>query len=99
MKLIFEWDATKARMNLGKHQVSFEEAKTLLNDPLLLTVIDDYHSKDEGRFISIGRSVRGRILLLIHTERLETEDSLVIRIISCRKATKSERKTYEEGQS
>jgi uncharacterized DUF497 family protein len=98
MKLIFEWDASKARINLAKHQVSFEEAKTLLNDPLMLTVIDESHSKDEGRFISIGRSVRGRILLLIHTESHETEDSLVIRIISCRKATKSERKTYEEGQ-
>ena len=99
MKLIFEWDASKARTNQAKHQVSFEEARTLLNDPLLLTVIDDYHSKDEGRLISIGRSVRGRILLLLHTERHENEDSLVIRIISCRKATKSERKTYEEGQS
>jgi hypothetical protein len=98
MKLIFEWDASKARTNLAKHQVSFEEARTLLNDPLLLTVIDDFHSKDEGRFISLGRSARGRILLLIHTERYETEDSLVIRIISCRKATKSERITYEDGQ-
>jgi uncharacterized DUF497 family protein len=99
MKLIFEWDAVKARKNMAKHKVSFEEARTLLSDPLLLTVIDDYHSKGEGRFISVGRSMRGRILLLIHTERHETEESLVIRIISCRKATKSERKTYEENQS
>jgi len=98
MKLTFEWDANKARINLSKHKVSFEEAKTLFNDPLLITFPDEYHSDTEERYISIGCSARGRILLVVHTERRETEDSVVIRIISCRKATPAERKTYEESE-
>lgn len=97
MKLLFEWDKNKASVNLQKHKVSFEEAKTLFNDPLLCTYPDEYHSDIEERYISIGVSARGRILLMIHTERKETEDTLAIRIISCRKATRSERQAYEES--
>jgi uncharacterized protein len=95
MKLIFEWDANKARSNLNKHKVSFEEAKTLFNDPFLITFPDDYHSEYEERFISIGRSAEGRILLIVHTEKSE-DNNLTVRLISCRKATPSERRTYEE---
>ena len=98
MKLIFEWDASKARTNRSKHRVSFEEAKTIFNDPFLLTFVDEYHSAREERLISIGRSARGQVLLVIHTERVEAEDSLVIRIVSCRKATVVERRTYEEDE-
>jgi uncharacterized DUF497 family protein len=97
MTLIFEWDGSKAQINLRKHEVSFEEAKTLFNDPLLLTYPDEYHSNIEERYVSIGVSARGRILLVIHTERKEAEDTVSIRIISCRKATPSERQVYEEG--
>ena len=97
MKLIFEWDENKAQINLRKHKVSFEEAKTLFNDPLLLTYPDEYHSDIEERYISIGVSARGRILLAIHTERKEAEDIVSIRIVSCRRATPSERQVYEEG--
>lgn len=97
MEFIFEWDARKARINLSKHQVSFEEAKTLFNDPFLVTFVDEYHSDSEDRYISIGRSVRNRVLLIVHTER-GTEDSVVIRVISCREATPSERKIYEESE-
>ena len=61
MRLIFEWDANKARSNLNKHKVSFEEAR--LNDPFLITFTDDYHSEYEERYISIGRSIEDRILL------------------------------------
>ena len=96
MELIFEWNANKARANLRKHQVSFEEAKTLFNDPFLITFPDEFHSDSEGRYISIGYSTRGRILLVVHTEYQEPEETVVIRIISCRKATASERKVYEE---
>jgi hypothetical protein len=97
MKLIFEWDANKASLNLNKHKVGFEEAKTLFNDPFLLTFPDEYHSEQEDRYISIGRSARGRILLVVHTEHRE-DDNLTVRLISCRKATPSERRTYEEDK-
>jgi uncharacterized DUF497 family protein len=96
MSLIFEWDANKARTNLNKHKVSFEESKTLFNDPLLVTFPDERHSDTEERFISIGTSAHRRILLVVHTDRRETAGNMIIRIISCRKATPYERKTYEE---
>ena len=96
MKLIFEWDAKKAEQNLKKHGVRFEEAKTLFNDPLLITFPDDWHSDSEERLISVGSSARKRVLLVVHTEQEEAEDTIVIRIISCRKVTASERREYEE---
>ncbi len=98
MEFIFEWDENKARMNQYKHKISFEEARTLFNDPCLLTYRDEHHSRTEERCISVGSSSRGRVLLLVHTEREQTENSLTIRIISCRKATATERRTYEEGK-
>jgi uncharacterized protein len=94
MELIFEWDAHKARTNLKKHRVSFEEAKTVFNDPLLLTYPDDLHSETEERYISIGYSSQRRILLVVHTDQ-ETGEEILIRIISSRKVTTVERKTYE----
>jgi uncharacterized DUF497 family protein len=97
MELVFEWDSSKARMNLQKHKVTFEEARTLFSDPLLLTYRDEPHSETEERYISIGHSARNRLLVVVHTERTETEDILTIRIISCRKATASERRAYEES--
>lgn len=96
MELIFEWDANKAKFNLRKHNVSFDEAKTIFNDPYLLTYLDEFRSGHEDRYISIGYSTHNRILLAVHTEHQETEEILIIRIISCRKATPSERKYYEE---
>jgi len=98
MELVFEWDAKKAKANLDQHEVSFEETKTLFNDPLLITFPDEEHSEAEERFISIGRSASNRVLLAVHTEREATEDLLIIRIISCRKAIASERRVYEEGE-
>ena len=98
MELIFEWDANKARANLRKHKVSFEEAKTLFSDPFLVTFPDEFHSGSKERYISIGYSTRERVLLVVHTEHQETEETVVIRVISCRKATPSERRVYEEGE-
>lgn len=95
MKLIFEWDANKANKNRKKHQIDVEEAKTIFCDPFLITFYDDFHSKREERYISIGYSARQRILLAVHTEQ-QTEEAVFIRIISSRKATPSERKIYEE---
>ena len=86
----FEWDDMKADSNLNKHGVSFEEGATIFNDPEIATIFDPDHSKDEERYISIGTSIQGNLLVIVHTER---EDR--IRLISCRKATNTERKTYE----
>ena len=88
----FEWDDEKAIRNLEKHDVSFEEGATIFNDPLIATILDPAHSQEEERYISIGISVQGRLLVVIHTEREER-----IRLISCRKATSAERKTYEKN--
>ena len=89
MKLMFEWDETKAKSNFQKHKVSFEEGKTIFNDPFLFTFSDEQIY--EKRFINIGLSAEGRILVLTHTERKGK-----IRIINCRKATTHERRFYEE---
>ena len=95
MELFFDWDVRKARTNLRDHRVSFEEAKTVFNDSLLLTFPDEFHSETEERFISIGYSSKQRLLLVVHTEH-DTEDEILIRIISSRKVTAAERKTYED---
>lgn len=87
----FEWDPRKAATNLQKHGVSFTEAGTIFGDELAVTVPDPDHSKNEERYITIGWSSRGRLLMVSHTDR---EDR--IRIISARELTKAERKTYEE---
>ena len=92
MELTFEWDENKAKANLKKHKVSFEEAKTVFNDPLLLTYPDFEHSNDEQRQLSIGLSAWGRVLIVVHTDRGKN-----IRLISGRKATPSEQKIYEQG--
>jgi uncharacterized protein len=89
-ELTFEWDEDKAIKNLKKHHVSFEEAKTVFNDPFLLTCYDPNHSLEEHRFLSIGVSTKNRILVVCHTDR----DN--IRIISCRKAKKRESIVYEK---
>jgi len=91
MKLNFEWDEEKAKANLKKHRVSFEEATTVLIDSFSITIPDPDHSVDEQRYIDIGISDNGRVLVVVYTERGSN-----IRIISCRKATPSERKLYEE---
>jgi len=92
MELTFEWDEVKAKENLMKHKVPFDEGKTIFNDPFLLTYPDVDNSETEERYIDIGVSAKDRILVLIHTERQGK-----IRIISCRKATARERRGYEKG--
>jgi uncharacterized DUF497 family protein len=96
MKIVFEWDEKKARANLEKHRIGFEEARTIFADPFLVTFVYEFHSSKEERFISIGLSERNRVLLAVHTEREEQNETIVIRIISCRKATQTERKRYEK---
>ncbi|MBI3795229.1 MAG: BrnT family toxin [Nitrospinae bacterium] len=86
----FEWDAAKAKGNLRKHKVSFDEAVTIFYDPLSATFGDPDHSDDEQRLITVGFSSRGRLLVAAHTER-----GNAIRIINARQATPHERKRHE----
>ncbi|AFZ50611.1 BrnT family toxin [Dactylococcopsis salina] len=87
----FEWNLEKARKNFNKHKVSFQEAATVFNDPLSLTFPDPDHSIGESRYIIIGISSLGQVLVIAHTERRTN-----IRIISARKATPKERRFYEQ---
>jgi len=90
--VIYEWNPTKAKVNLRDHGVSFEEAATVFVDPLAVTYPDPDHSDEENREITIGHSVKQRILFVSHCQRGDR-----IRIISSRKATRKERKQHEEG--
>jgi uncharacterized DUF497 family protein len=92
MDLRFEWDPGKAARNAKKHGVSFDEAATIFHDPMFITVIDQEHSSDEERYITIGLSSDGRLLIIAHTDR-EGQ----VRIISARKATKKEEQFYAEA--
>ncbi|MFZ4786339.1 MAG: BrnT family toxin [Flavobacteriales bacterium] len=89
----FEWDSQKARLNLQKHGVSFDEALTVFYDNPHIFSDPDHSQASEDRLIAIGFSHRHRILMVVHCYR---EGDEVIRIISARKATKSERKAFEE---
>jgi len=90
MKPNFEWDEEKAKANLRQHKVSFDEGTMVFSDPFSITIPD--RSIDEERYIDIGTSDKGRILVVSYTEC-----GANIRIISCRKATPTERRCYEEG--
>jgi uncharacterized DUF497 family protein len=89
----FEWDAEKAAANVSKHGVSVEEAATVFGDRLATTLLDPDHSVDEERWLTTGRSSRGRLLVVWHTNRGGT-----VRIIGARQATANERRTYESGE-
>ncbi len=91
-KLQFEWDPDKAKVNLKKHGVDFEEASTIFKDPQFVSFLDEEHSVEEERYITIGLSNMARLLMAAHTERKKH-----IRIISARKATKNEEKFYNEA--
>ena len=86
----FSWDETKARKNLKKHGVSFDEASTVFFDSFAITIPDPDHSVNEYRLLTIGRSLSGKLLVVAHTE-----DDDLIRIISAREAARRERKDYE----
>ena len=94
MNMQFEWDENKNRSNYKKHGVWFEEAQTTWVDSESVEFFDPEHSSNENRFIRIGHSTRGRILLVVFCERAE---GLTVRIISARKATKQEMSAYEKG--
>ncbi len=88
----FEWDENKAARNLSKHSVSFEEARTVFDDPLYVDFYDPDHSDDEERYLIVGHSNQGPLLIVSYTERGD-----LIRLISARVVTRAEREAYEEG--
>ena len=87
----FNWDDAKAESNERKHGVAFTEAMTVFADPLSVTGYDPHPADDEDRFLTMGMSVNGRLLLVSHTDRGD-----LVRIISAREATRRERKDYED---
>ena len=92
MSLTFEWDPRKARSNLIKHGVGFEEASTVFGDVSSLTIPDPEHSRTEKRYVTMGTTFTGKLLVVVHTDRGDN-----IRIISARRASRRERSSYEKG--
>lgn len=90
--MLFDWDEEKARSNFTKHDVSFDEATSVFDDPLFLTFADPEHSLQEQRFIIMGESAKGRLLVIAYTDRKKNNTT---RLISARLATRKERKNYE----
>jgi uncharacterized DUF497 family protein len=88
----FECNESKAERNLSKHGISFEEAKTVFDDPLYVDFYDPDHSDEEERYLIVGESNRGRLLIVSYTDRGNS-----IRLISAREVTRTEREAYEEG--
>ncbi len=89
----FEWDDAKAESNEQKHGVSFVEAMTIFADTLSLTGYDPDHSDDEDRYVTMGLSATGRLLIVAHTDRDQK-----VRLISARQASRAERRDYEDGR-
>ena len=96
MNYNFEWDPIKAETNIKKHKVSIEEAATVLRDPNALTIFDPDHGETEDRWLTIGISNNGKLLVVCHTYRQLDQNMVAIRIVSSRKATKSESQQYGE---
>lgn len=96
MIINFEWDAEKAKTNIAKHGISFEEAANVFKDPMALTIFDSDNSTDhEERWITLGQVNGQRYLVVIHTYRHQQTETLTIRIISARPATKRETQQYQ----
>ncbi len=87
----FEWDENKAKANLVKHGVAFNEAKSVFDDPFYIDFYDPDHSEDEDRYLIIGQSRQSRLLVVSYTERQDT-----VRLISAREATRREKDAYED---
>ena len=96
MNYDFEWDPDKAKSNRRKHGVRFEQAATVFRDPRAVSVFDDAHSKTGDRWVTLGLSSGGGLLIVCHTFEEKNENTIRIRIFSSRKATKNEAGQYGE---
>lgn len=99
MRCYFEWDYQKAVINQRKHDVSFEQASSVLGDAGAITVFDEEHSEDEERWVTIGLDRNGVLLVVVHTYRQTDVACVRVRLVSARKATKNEAKQYQEMNS
>src|SRR6266511_5839416 len=97
MRIDFDWDPAKAAVNAAKHGIGFEEAMTVLSDPLALSIYDTDHSVGEDRWITIGQAQGGNLLVVVHTYVEIDVDRSAVRIISARRPTRSEARQYREG--
>jgi len=95
MELDFEWDPAKALLNAKNHGIAFEQAASVLLDPLALTVFDQEHSVAEERWFTIGQNSSGMLMVVVHTFETLTATRVRVRLISARKPTTNERRTYE----
>jgi uncharacterized protein len=90
LEMNFEWHPRKAARNLQDHGVSFEEAQTVFDDPFQMHFPDEAHSRGERRFIAVGESAAGRVLMVVYTEQQDG----AVRLISAREATRREQKSW-----
>lgn len=96
MKYVFDWDPVKEQRNRARHGVSFRQAMSVLSDAHTVTVHDASHSDQEDRWVTIGQTAHGLLLVLVHTFREIGPEKALVRIISARRATRHERRNYEE---
>lgn len=97
MQYNFEWDPSKAQSNIEKHGITFEEAAEVFLDALHVSIFDDEHSRHEERWITIGKTSKGQLIVVIHTFEEQNDQNATLRVISARKATKHEQQQYEES--
>jgi uncharacterized DUF497 family protein len=94
----FDWDPNKAVANRRKHGVGFEQAATVFSDPLAVSIYDEDHSDQEERWITLGRTDNGQLLVVVHTHQEVSPTEAAIRLISARTATPHEQRDYEQGR-
>ena len=99
MEYIFEWDPRKARLNLRHHGVPFERATSVFLDPRAVSIPDEEHSSEEDRWVTLGLDRVGNLLVLVHTFAQVSATRCRVRIISARRATKTEVIQYSEGET
>jgi len=97
MNYNFEWDPNKAKSNISKHKISFEDASSVFKDKNAISIYDNKHSSEEDRWITIGLDAKTKILVVIHTFITIDKNNCNIRVISARKATKQEKTIYQKG--
>jgi uncharacterized DUF497 family protein len=98
MRIDFDWDSSEATINSTKHSVTFEEAMTVFRDPLNLSIFDTDHSVDEERWITLGLTSSGNLLVVVHTWIDVNSDYARVRIISARRPTRNEARRYHKSQ-
>jgi uncharacterized protein len=97
MRIDFEWDTTKATSNAQKHGVTFEEAMTVFRDALARSILDHDHDLDEERWVTLGETSTGNLIVVVHTWSDMDPDRSTVRIISARRPTPNEARQYRES--